>query len=54
MMQKAENDLMRERSQEIEEENRLARSLAQLAVSQNQNHDQATGDFRRRKVKWMS
>ena len=53
-MQRAENDLMGERSLEIEEENRLARSLAQLAVSQNPNPDQAWGDFRRRKVKWMS
>jgi len=50
-MQRAENDLVRERSKEIEEENRLARSLAQLAVSNNP--DLSAGDFRRRKVKWM-
>ena len=50
--QEQEAEMVTKRREEIREENRLARSLAQLNVDKNSDNNQET-DFRRRKVRWF-
>ena len=50
--QEQEQEVMRERQEEIREENKLARNLASLSVNMNQEQS-SISDFRRRKVRWF-
>lgn len=51
--QEQEAEMVAKRREEIRDENRLARSLAQLDLDRNSSDTNQGSDFRRRKVRWF-